>query len=85
MATSQTSLLLSVNSLHHLISIISIKLNMTNYLIWKAQILPLIQSLGVEAHLYNPPPAETIFNNANEAVTNPTYATWKNRDLLLRS
>lgn len=61
------------------------KLNMTNYLIWKAQILPSTQSLGVEAHLYNPQSVETILNNANEAVTNPAYATWKNRDLLLRS
>lgn len=61
------------------------KLNSSNYLIWKAQILPLIQSLGVEGHLKNAPPVEVVLNDKDEAVpNNPAFTSWKDRDLLLR-
>ena len=85
MASSQSSLLLCLNSLHHLISIISVKLNSSNYPIWKAQILPLIQSLGVEGHLKSAPPVEVILNDKDETVPNPAFTSWKYRDLLLKS
>lgn len=58
MAATQTSLQLSINSLHHLISILSVKLTSTNHLIWKAQILPLFQCLGVEGHVTSAAPTQ---------------------------
>lgn len=84
MPTSQAPSL-PVQSLHHLISILSIKLNTSNYLIWRTQILPLIQSLGVENHLQEESPAEFTVNDKGEKVANSLFTTWKEKDLLLQS
>jgi hypothetical protein len=84
MATSSTSFSLSTSNLHQLIAVVSVKLNSTNYLIWKMQIFPLIQSLRLENHLTSDAPAVTI-GESGEKIAAPKFEEWKRIDLLLRS
>jgi hypothetical protein len=84
MATSSTSFSLSTSNLHQLIAVVSVKLNSTNYLIWKMQIFPLIQSLRLENHLTSDAPAVTI-GESGEKIAAPKIEEWKQIDLLLRS
>jgi hypothetical protein len=57
MAESSTSFSLSTSNLHQLIAVVSVKLNSTNYLIWRMQIFPLIRSLKLMDHLTKEAPA----------------------------
>lgn len=47
-SSTTISLTLSATTLHHLITIVSVKLNLNDYLVWHMQILPLIESLKVK-------------------------------------
>lgn len=67
-------------------SLISIKLNLSNYLLWKSQILPLIRNMGIEAHLQNHcPPEEELTDTTRKISPNPKYQEWMNNDGLLTS
>lgn len=83
--SASSNVSLSAQGLHHLINIVSIKLNPANYLVWKTQILPLIESLKVAKYLHQEPPAELSTSDKGEAVPNPALEQWKEQDLLLRS
>jgi hypothetical protein len=85
MAGSSTSFSLSTSNLHHLIAVVSVKLNSTNYLIWRMQIFPLIQSLKLIDHLTKEAPAAMKVQESGEPILNPKYEEWQQVDLLLRS
>uniref|UniRef100_A0A2N9I3R3 Reverse transcriptase Ty1/copia-type domain-containing protein n=1 Tax=Fagus sylvatica TaxID=28930 RepID=A0A2N9I3R3_FAGSY len=85
MASSSTSFSLSAANLHNLITIVSVKLKASNYLIWRMQILPLIQSLQLMNHLTDEAPDSMILKESGELNPNPKIQEWSNTDLLLRS
>ena len=85
MATSSTSFSVSASNLHDLISIVSVKLNATNYLIWQMQIFPLIQSLKLMNHLTDDAPKPKILKESGESIPNSKFDEWVNIDLLLHS
>jgi hypothetical protein len=85
MASSSTSFSLFAANLHNLITIVSVKLKATNYLIWQMQIIPLIQSLQLMNHLTKNAPESKILKESSEAIPNPKLDEWMNTDLLLRS
>ena len=85
MAASSTSFSLTTSNLHQLIVVVSVKLNSTNYLIWRMQIFPLIQSLKLIKHITNDVPATTKIAESGEKVPEPTFESWQQTDLLLRS
>ena len=76
---------LSASNLHNLISIVSVKLNATNYLIWQMQIFPLIQSLKLMNHLTDDAPESKILKESGESIPNPKFDERVNIDLLLCS
>ena len=79
------SLSLSPANLHNLITIVSVKLKASNYLIWQMQILPLILSLQLMNHLTNVAPDSMILKESDDLIPNPKIQEWRNTDLLLRS
>ena len=67
-------------------SLISIKLNTTNFLLWRNQINPLVRSLGVLHHLSNgEKPVEGLKGDDEGKCRNPDYQRWINNDGLLTS
>jgi hypothetical protein len=68
MASSSTSFSLSAANLHNLITIVSVKLKASNYLIWRMQILPLIQSLQLMNHLTDDAPDSMILKESGELI-----------------
>ena len=77
---------ITIQSFHQCSSLISIKLSATNYLLWKSQIFPLIQSLGLEHHINNSQkPADEIIDSAGKKSKNPNFEAWINNDGLLMS
>ena len=82
-SSTSNSLSLSATALHHLITIVFVKLNLTNYLVWRMQILPLIESFKVKDLLVNGLPAENKNDDKGEA--GPNIETLKEKDLLLKS
>ncbi|OIT38994.1 hypothetical protein A4A49_56276, partial [Nicotiana attenuata] len=61
-----SSLALSSSSLHQLITICSIKLKPSNYLVWRTQILQLMQTLKVTTVIKEEAPPESIENEKGE-------------------
>ena len=76
MAGSSTSFFLSTSNLHQLIAVVSIKLSSTNYLIWRMQIFPLIQSLKLMDHLNHEALAVTKLNGSEQLIPNPKFEEW---------
>ncbi|KAJ1384304.1 hypothetical protein SESBI_42651 [Sesbania bispinosa] len=78
--------LLSIQSFHQCSSLISIKLNSTNFLIWRSQIIPLVKSLGLYHHLTDDtkPSLETEDDKGNK-TPNLLYELWTTNDGLLVS
>ena len=74
---------LSLQTLHQCSSLISLKLDNTNFLLWRSQMEPLIQSINMAHHLFegSEPPSKITTDDKTE--TNPTYLTWKRNDGLL--
>ncbi|KAF8369725.1 hypothetical protein HHK36_032252 [Tetracentron sinense] len=65
---------------------VSIKLNSTNYLFWKTQLLPLIESLELLEHIDGSvlPPQQFISSPDDKGeIVNPQYDLWKKTDRLL--
>ncbi|CAL2257261.1 unnamed protein product [Prunus armeniaca] len=70
---SATPLASSMVSLPNISYVVSIKLDRTNYIIWKAQFLPLLKSTGLIGYVdqTNPCPSQFTFNGV---TPNPAYA-----------
>ncbi|KAL5786305.1 hypothetical protein ACOSQ2_008697 [Xanthoceras sorbifolium] len=76
---------LSIQSFHQCSSLVSIKLSTTNFLMWRSQIILLVQSLGVYHHLtVNEKPAAEI-ENEGKKVKNDHLQIWRTNDGLLTS
>ncbi|KAL6318156.1 hypothetical protein AAG906_035661 [Vitis piasezkii] len=77
MASESSSHLLPFNTLIH---IITIKISSSNYLLWKSQLLPLLESqdlLGYVDGTLVPPPC---FEPTTSTTLNTKYLTWKAAD-----
>ena len=76
---------LFIQGFHQCSTLVSIKLNFSNFLLWKAQILPFIKSLGIIHHLAEGKPTEEIVGDDGKKGINPNYVFWLNNDGLLVS
>lgn len=77
---------LTIQSFHQCASLISIKLNGSNYLLWKSQVLPLVRTLGLEEHITKEAPAIKASTEKSEDSTGDSQSsTWINNDGLLTS
>ena len=77
--TFQTNVQTLPNIAHQL----PIKLNSSNYLLWQAQLLPLLHSYDLGDHVEGT--AELPPSILPENQPNPTYAQWFRRDQLVLS
>ena len=73
----------SVQSLPNVTHQLPVKLNSTNYLLWRAQLLPLLRSYDLASHIdgSTEPPSLTIDNEQ----ANPAYLNWHCQDQLVLS
>lgn len=67
----------------------SIKLTSSNYLAWKTQIIPLLNSQDLMGDIdgTKPPPPQTILDNSNPPapIVNFQYQTWFKKDQMILS
>jgi hypothetical protein len=90
---SSTSLIPPVSNSHSLefspssphLPNISIKLASTNYLLWKAQVIPILCGNGLLGYVQNqvPRPSQTIIGEDGVSWTNPAAAIWLHTDQLI--
>ncbi|CAL8085961.1 unnamed protein product [Prunus armeniaca] len=81
---SATPLASSMVSLPNISYVVSIKLDRTNYIIWKAQFLALLKSTGLIGYVDQTNPCPSQFTS--DGVTpNPAYADWHKLDQQLLS
>jgi hypothetical protein len=64
---------------------ISIKLAFTNYLLWKAQVIPILHGNGLLSYVQNQVscPSQTITSEDGVSRTNPAAAMWLRTDQLI--
>ena len=82
MAESNTSMI-PLNTMVHMVTI---KLNPTNYLLWRRQFVPLLESQDLMGYLdgsLSAPAAQV--RAGNDLVPNPAYKTWHTQDRILLS
>ena len=71
---SQVEPSLTIQSFHQCTNFISIKLNISNYLLWRSQVLPLVRSLGLLHHITNAgKPLELVEDQEGTFSPNPEY------------
>ncbi|KAH9648572.1 retrovirus-related pol polyprotein from transposon RE1 [Citrus sinensis] len=77
---------LNIQSFHQCSSLVSIKLDNTNFLLWRSQVLPLVRSLGILHHITDAErPAKEILLSDGEKAGNEDFTMWINNDGLLTS
>lgn len=76
---------LSPSSLHQLIAICPIKLKPSNYLVWRTQLLQIMQALKIDKIIKDDPPLQKIENEKEKYIPNSKFAEWQDRDVLVRS
>ncbi|KAH9666463.1 hypothetical protein KPL70_020649 [Citrus sinensis] len=77
---------LNIQSFHQCSSLVSIKLDNTNFLLWRSQVLPLVRSLGILHHITDAErPAKEILLSDGEKAGNEDFTMWTNNDGLLTS
>jgi gag-polypeptide of LTR copia-type len=62
---------------------VAIKLNESNFLTWKSQILPLIYGYDLSKFLESSPPEKTRLTVSGHLEFNPSYLSWRRQDQLL--
>lgn len=65
-----------------------IKLNPSNFLVWKTQFNPIIKCYNLGGHIdgTKPAPSETVLNsNTKKGKFNPKFAIWVQNDQMLLS
>ena len=88
-STSSTSQVLTTTAVTQLQSLpnvahqLPIKLNSTNYLLWQAQLMPLLHSYDLAKHIDGsfPPPSLTLSDNQPNLI----YHSWFRQDQLVLS
>ncbi|RVX14187.1 Retrovirus-related Pol polyprotein from transposon RE1 [Vitis vinifera] len=77
---------LSIQAFHQCSSLLSIKLNMSNLLLWRSQVLPLVRSLGLIHHLSeNRHASEETMGTETKETHDQSIETWSHNDGLLTS
>ena len=77
---------LSIQAFHQCSSLVSIKLNMSNLLLWRSQVLPLVRSLGLIHHLSeNRHASEETMGTETKETHDQSIETWSHNDGLLTS
>ena len=72
---------LTIQSFHQCSSLVSIKLTLENFLLWRSQILRLVKSLGLYHHLTDgTSPAQEIEDDKGAKTHNPQYELWNTND-----
>ncbi|KAI3933211.1 hypothetical protein MKW92_018816, partial [Papaver armeniacum] len=64
------------------------KLNSTNFVLWKSQIVPLLKSFDLYKYVdgYTPAPPEFVRDPTTQTpIDNPDYLQWNHQDKLLLS
>ena len=75
---------LSLQTLHQCNSLISLNLDSSNYLLWRSQMEPLIQSINMTHHLnQDNTPSKEITKENGETAPSPSYLIWVKNDGLL--
>ena len=74
---------LSLQSFHQCSSLVPIKLNTENYLIWSSQVQPLIFTLGLNHHIVDVKTPPKMIEQDGKEINNPDFLMWKNNDGLL--
>ncbi|KAF8396137.1 hypothetical protein HHK36_017750 [Tetracentron sinense] len=87
MASSFTTSALIVANIAHLTGMVSVKLNPKNFLVWKEQILSLVDGVDLQDHITgdHKKPKNAISSIDGTEVANPTYVTWRRHDRMLKS
>ena len=84
MATPEN--VLSIQVFHQCSSLVSIKLNMSNLLFWRSQVLPLVRSLGLVHHLSeNRHASDETMGTETKETHDQSIETWSHNDGLLSS
>ncbi|KAL3525061.1 hypothetical protein ACH5RR_013433 [Cinchona calisaya] len=67
--------------------LISVKLDSMNYLLWKAQLIPVLISYDLLSYVDGsiPSPPQSIFDSTGRLVVNPSYVAWVRSNQSLRS
>ena len=77
---------LSIQAFHQCPSLVSIKLNMSNLLLWCSQVLPLVRSIGLVHHLFeNRQASEETMGTEKKKTHDQSIETWSHNDGLLTS
>ena len=77
---------LSIQAFHQCSSLVSIKLNMSNLLLWHSQILPLVRSLGLVHHLSeNRHASDETMGTETKETYDQSIEAWSHNDGLLTS
>ena len=82
MVSDSSSTILPFNTMIHMVTI---KLSSSNYLLWKSQLLPLLESQGLLGHVdssLEPPPP---FDLPTSQTPNTKHLAWKATDQRLLS
>jgi gag-polypeptide of LTR copia-type len=62
---------------------ISTKLNLTNYLTWKSQLLPIIHGFNLTNYITAPPPSPTVITATGTPIPNRDHLPWNRQDQML--
>ena len=81
--TTTTTTVTPLHSLPNVAHQLPIKLHSTNYILWQAQLMPLLNSYDLTKHINGscPPPNLTLSNNQPD----PDYQSWFRQDQLVLS
>jgi hypothetical protein len=83
--TSAATQSVTIDQIIHINTPLSIKLNDSNFLSWKSQVLLIIEGYDLVSYLLNDPPDPATRNDQGETVINSTYLFWKRQDKLLHA
>ena len=81
-SSSASETLLTIQNFHQCSSLVTLKLNQTNFLLWKSQVLPLVR-LGIQHHFEKGREPYLKITIDDKEANNPAYTTWLNNDGLL--
>jgi gag-polypeptide of LTR copia-type len=83
--TSVATQPVTIDQIVHINTPLSIKLNDSNFLSWKSQVLLIVEGYDLASYLLNDPPDPATHNDKGETVINPTYLFWKRQDKFLHA
>lgn len=62
---------------------VSLKLDRQNFLLWRAQFLPLLRGYELEGYVSGALPCPPKFLSSTNTTINPNYITWQKQDNIL--